>query len=252
MLTSLVVKNFRSLNEFTVPKLGRVNLVVGKNNAGKSTVLEAIRIYAGNANRTLLDEISKSHDEVPRSRDVEANADGSTRPYEGFFTGRQFPQQDGVKIIIGDAINPENSLSIEHVYVVTSEDTVTSENGESNTIVRRRVVPKTDITKAAPDAIRQAISVSKGEKSVLTFLDSARLRQPLLDTGEMGKCGVIPTKFISMNELARDWDKIALTEHEEVVKQSIRHIAPILRELRLLKVQVSSSMRGVNQAERRG
>jgi AAA15 family ATPase/GTPase len=34
MLTSLKIKNFRALDDFDVPKLGRVNLIVGKNNAG--------------------------------------------------------------------------------------------------------------------------------------------------------------------------------------------------------------------------
>ncbi len=47
MLKSLCIKNFRLLEDFQVPKLGRVNLIVGKNNSGKSSVLEAIRIYAG-------------------------------------------------------------------------------------------------------------------------------------------------------------------------------------------------------------
>jgi len=49
MLNSLEIKNFRILEDFKVSKLGRVNLIVGKNNSGKSSVLEALRIYAGNA-----------------------------------------------------------------------------------------------------------------------------------------------------------------------------------------------------------
>ena len=45
-LESLQIKNFRMLEDFSVEKLGDVNLIVGKNNSGKSTVLEALRIYA--------------------------------------------------------------------------------------------------------------------------------------------------------------------------------------------------------------
>jgi AAA15 family ATPase/GTPase len=41
MLNSLEIKNFRSLESFQVKKLGQVNLIVGKNNSGKSSVLEA-------------------------------------------------------------------------------------------------------------------------------------------------------------------------------------------------------------------
>ena len=54
MLKSLKIKNFRMLEDFQVSKLGRVNLIVGKNNSGKSSVLEALRIYAGNAQHGLL------------------------------------------------------------------------------------------------------------------------------------------------------------------------------------------------------
>jgi len=39
-----------------LPKLGRVNLIVGKNNVGKTTLLEAIRLYASMGS---LQEIAK-------------------------------------------------------------------------------------------------------------------------------------------------------------------------------------------------
>jgi AAA15 family ATPase/GTPase len=63
VLNSLEIKNFRLLENFQVKKLGQVNLIVGKNNSGKSSVLEALRIYAGNANKALLIKIAKSHNE---------------------------------------------------------------------------------------------------------------------------------------------------------------------------------------------
>ncbi|WML90462.1 AAA family ATPase [Thiothrix lacustris] len=48
MLDSLHIKNFRCFEDLTIPSLGRVNLIVGKNNVGKSTLLEAVYLYAGN------------------------------------------------------------------------------------------------------------------------------------------------------------------------------------------------------------
>jgi AAA15 family ATPase/GTPase len=44
MLKSLKIKNFRCFEEFDLPQFGRVNLLVGKNNSGKTSVLEAIHI----------------------------------------------------------------------------------------------------------------------------------------------------------------------------------------------------------------
>lgn len=46
MLDSLHIKNFRCFEDLTIPELGRVNLIVGKNNSGKSTLLEAILFFA--------------------------------------------------------------------------------------------------------------------------------------------------------------------------------------------------------------
>ena len=45
-LDSLKIKNFRILEDVTIEKLGHVNLIVGKNNSGKSTVLEALLLFA--------------------------------------------------------------------------------------------------------------------------------------------------------------------------------------------------------------
>jgi len=41
-LHNLTIENFRSFDRFTLNNLGRVNLLVGTNNSGKTTVLEAI------------------------------------------------------------------------------------------------------------------------------------------------------------------------------------------------------------------
>lgn len=53
---NLEIKGFRALSELSIAPFGRVNLITGKNNAGKSSLLEAIRILVtGGALRTLFD-----------------------------------------------------------------------------------------------------------------------------------------------------------------------------------------------------
>lgn len=46
MLRSIHIENFRALREFRMSGLGRVNLLVGTNNSGKTSVLEAINVLA--------------------------------------------------------------------------------------------------------------------------------------------------------------------------------------------------------------
>ncbi len=46
LLDSLEIKGYRCFEHLTIEKLGRVNLIVGKNNVGKTALLEALWIYA--------------------------------------------------------------------------------------------------------------------------------------------------------------------------------------------------------------
>ena len=46
MLGSLRITGFRAFSDLTVERLGRVTLVVGKNNVGKTTLLEAVHLHA--------------------------------------------------------------------------------------------------------------------------------------------------------------------------------------------------------------
>jgi hypothetical protein len=45
-LNSFRVQNFRTFKDLTIDRLGRVNLIVGKNNVGKTALLEALWIWA--------------------------------------------------------------------------------------------------------------------------------------------------------------------------------------------------------------
>ena len=46
LLDSLEITNFRAFKHLVIPKLGTVNLITGKNNVGKTTLLEAILLYS--------------------------------------------------------------------------------------------------------------------------------------------------------------------------------------------------------------
>ena len=237
MLDSLIVKNFRSLSDFQVTKLGRVNLIVGKNNSGKSSILEALRIYAGNAQRPVMEAISTEHDEKHRIKEVDVGEPDAALPFQDLFTGRAFPNDDETEIQIGSATNPADVLRIQHVFLIETEETVATENGETSIRVRRRPVPKSEMPNLQGE-VRQALLIKKGSRIYPSlFLDSsaARFRNTAFDFANTIPCSVIPTQFISPDELADEWDKIALTEHEEVVKKAMRIIAPEFENLTFVR-----------------
>lgn len=50
MLKTIKIENFRSFQSFELQQLGRVNLLVGKNNIGKTSILEAIQLLCSRNN----------------------------------------------------------------------------------------------------------------------------------------------------------------------------------------------------------
>ncbi len=84
ILPSLEIRQFRILRKLEIERLGRVNLIVGKNNVGKTSVLEAIYLYANPGNPEVLLDLISTRDEfdqpqVPQAKRPPPNA----RPGQG-------------------------------------------------------------------------------------------------------------------------------------------------------------------------
>lgn len=98
MLESFQIKNFRLFKHIEVGKLGRVNLIVGKNNAGKSTFLEAVELYASNAASTVLLDLIESRQEtwVSEAQPHSQNFIGNSVRH--LFFGHRLPKigEDGI------------------------------------------------------------------------------------------------------------------------------------------------------------
>ena len=234
MLTSLKISNFRLLQNFQVSKLGRVNLIVGKNNAGKSTVLEALRIFAGNAHQMLLQEIAASHDEKFRIREEDASDADTGLPFEDFFTGRQFPNDNNTKIEIGEIDTVTDSsrlLQIQHVFLRETEETVTNDTtGETRTRISRRPVAPSEFEEMGDEPVIHALLVTKGDRSSIISLESG----PRYKFGTRDNhipCSTIPTQFISIDELAEEWGKVVFREPAETIIKALQIIEPDLLDI---------------------
>lgn len=230
MLDSLLIKNFRSLEHLEVPRLGRVNLIVGKNNTGKSSVLEALRIYAGNAQRPLLELIAREHDERFRAREAEMFEEPENMPFQDFFFGRAFPPLDGQWISIGSLTHELDRLQIQHALMEEYVDLEEVDGGETINRIRRRIVPKAEADQATAE-LSQVLVIKRGERLFPPMkLVNIRGRAPVAEPVAVA-CSVVPTQFISMDELADEWDRIVFTDQEEVVKAALQIIEPQLESL---------------------
>ncbi len=244
MLTSLVIKNFRALEDFKVDKLGRVNLIVGKNNSGKSTVLEALRIYAANAQLSLLEAIAAGHDEKYRFKESDRNDADYSFPFEDLFHGRRFPKDDSLGVEIGDPVGGQ-LLSIQHGFYVEWRESVSDEVSEEPAFrIRRKRVSGEELDGLVDESLNHALFVQKGERTTMLRLDpltpTYRSRNSSLDLPGGVPCSVIPTQFISIDELADEWDNVALTDSQNIVKDALRLISPEFEDITFVRTESSS------------
>ncbi len=67
MLPSFEITNFRTFSHLRIERLGRVNLITGRNNVGKTTLLEALRLYGSIWPRSTITSLLFERNEVVRS-----------------------------------------------------------------------------------------------------------------------------------------------------------------------------------------
>ena len=64
MITTLDLNNYRGFKQYQLSGLNRVNLLVGKNNSGKSSILEAVHLLAATGDPRVLSRIAWQRGEV--------------------------------------------------------------------------------------------------------------------------------------------------------------------------------------------
>jgi predicted ATPase len=230
MLKSLEIKNFRALADFKVNKLGRVNLIVGKNNSGKSTILEALRIYAGGAHSDLLREIAGLHNEAVQVNEL-ANGFDEPLPFEGFFPGRRFPDT-GTSILIGEVDRADTTLQIKYRQMITEEVSSTDDDGLPIKRLIRRFLEEDDNVGIFDGEVEPVLAVTKGGRETIPIRVLSRPGARRIETAaSLIPCAIVPTRFVSFEELADIWDKVGLTSNKENVSNALRIIAPDFQEL---------------------
>ena len=213
-LDSLEIKNFRCFEHLVIEKLGRVNLIVGKNSVGKSCLLEALQIFASKADSKVLKSILVDRNEfVEEEQDAESEFLGSMKNL--FYKDENVIGKS--RIHIGSS-----SKSIKFGIVYLSVET-NQMNGDSHRVLKEgeevEFIGKISV----------AIKIEDGEKTVIKNLyipevlerHLAMLRGKNTDAVNYK---FIPTTGLSNNYMADLWDSIALTPLEAETTQAMQKI----------------------------
>lgn len=238
-LDSLRIERFRQIKELSIPEVGHVNLVVGGNNSGKSTLLDALRFYAANAAprlvRNLLIERGEA-EEVALGNDLKSIV--PPRALSSLFHGRKYPERDGEAIYVGN-IEETHFVRLEHVLQTVQESQTTDELGSRSVMRQYKVVPKSGIARAnqAADAVSvKSSQVGDSVRSVADFLDPDNiLRNALLeyDLAMQARCVHVSPEFPLRlrHELVGMWSAIVLTPGEQIALDALRVIDDRVQDL---------------------
>ncbi len=105
----LSIRGFRCFDKLSIRELGRVNLFAGKNGTGKTSILEAVKIYSSRADESVLAELIAGREEFISGVKKDSEKDNFL-DFKALFHGRE-PSM-GTRIEIG-AENDTGKLEIE-------------------------------------------------------------------------------------------------------------------------------------------
>ena len=188
-LPDLQIKRFRGIKDLQISRLGRVTLLAGKNGVGKTTVLEAVRAYAARGRYTDLVNVLWNREETVHVFDEDGDWGDPVPRWENLFHGRI----------------PTSNLPI----------SVGSSKGDSvsiQPIISSGRIPTTD--ELVPIQVefqgfkREYLSLDRESRMFRSPINSDSDPPPVI------QCESLGPDMPSSDQLARFWDKVALTEEE--------------------------------------
>lgn len=240
MLNSLQVSNFKGIKNIEISTLGRLNLIVGKNNSGKSSILEALMLYASGGSETVFDEISQLHDEKTRYSssytydEDKKNLFGQVLPYEHLFYGRKFTQEND--IFIGEIDNNSKTNKALIIRYIKNINDISEMNTNTLRVLKQLNILSNDLH-IADHVSRNFLEIIQGDFKHIIPLEEMLYRSHKLIVSEnpnIPNYMYVPTNFTSMDKLGELWDGITLTPYEKRTIEALRLIEPNIEDLRFV------------------
>lgn len=207
LLPDLTIKGFRGIDELTIPRLGRVTLLAGENGIGKTSVLDAVRLYAARGRRSELVKLLSGRDEEVIIDDEEGESVPSL-DWTALFYGRN-PLSKELTLSIG------SSKASDKMIMQPAE--LEGEELEGQFAI--------DINETNIQAMKISFNGSNHYVSIYPYKgwkprqikDNIPLPSPI-------KCHSIGPGLMSSMELYSLWDKVVLLDNEDKVIEALNII----------------------------
>jgi len=225
VLDSLEIKNFRAFKHLRIEKLGRVNLIVGKNNVGKSSLLEGINLYESRGNPNTVLQMLTTRNEVADYEDGQLGPNASVAQerilaLRHLFHGRKDVRDFAVQLEIGPLYSEDNKITFS-VNLPTPDTNINAVkiapgHQEKSLIVGKAFDP--GIIVDIGQKFRAYYSLDQGRYSTLYAISSPghfRVIEPIL----------VEAEGLNTRRIASLWDSIALSSSEEDVLYALQILA---------------------------
>lgn len=235
-MKSLEIKNYKNLKDFKIDSLSRVNLIVGKNNVGKSTLLEAISIFCSKGDVYQLKNILDIRGEgVDYFTPDDNQQEKEIESFRSLYSGRNLENFFQIPIGIdagGDTqlrlFEDNTSLKIQFVKLV--ETLETDVYGIEKT-VRRIIDDKNNSEYTSSNITYGILSSFEGKGSLYIF--GRRYTRPIADKS-------ISFEYVRTSQISSDknpdlFDQIALSPLEKEIIKALQIIEPRIDAINFLK-----------------
>ena len=225
MYSSIHIRGYRGLDSFRMRGLGRVNLLVGTNNCGKTSILECIELLRSTGHPNILSSILQRRGEWGDAKDRESEP---LLDVKRLFSGYDL---QGEVVIEGERDGAVNLSDWNGKVALHVEDPHESEPGKSD-----RYGEDGDFTLAVKwsnhedDSNTRVVKVGITSDGNLFPRGSRRFlrtRNGPLDQGVQ----FVRTSGMTVLDVVRLFDNVVLTENEEHVTQALRTIEPTVERI---------------------
>ncbi len=234
MFESFYVNNFRLFKHLELPELGRINLIAGKNSSGKSALLEAIRLYASNADPGVFADLIFSRKEYwsPEGQSpFDETVSGQVLRH--LFYGHMLPEMNGEGIRVGKSTEENFHLTVA-AYMQVKEGVARRVPNSKGT----RPLTTMEIEELSDDISfydKYLVLEQKRQTRRLFNLDNSLndliRRSSRLQVHSRYPIQVVFAQSTDSNDLAFLWDKIGLTSFGPEVIAGLQLIEPKIKEL---------------------
>ena len=238
MLNSLGIKNYRNLKDLKINSLGRVNLIIGKNNTGKSTVLEAVAIYATQGDLELISHLLEERGETLMQRNANTNpTETNVKILSSLFYNRiiGFDVADAISIgslenaLFGKILSSEDYISLRFVKYIDK-----LHKDEQGNTIRKRIFFQNDTETI--ENYKTGFEIKAGNFSYAFSLDEDKpYRWSMRRTKTNANVQIVKTKDINSSINGTLFDNIALTDKEQYVVEALKMIEPLTERIAFVK-----------------